>query len=56
MEDLVGTTAAVHFLGASMIGIITLIDKLWLKTLLEERKKQHPHSHKPVVTSEVTSA
>jgi len=54
-EELDGTSAAEQYLSTSINGVIAVIDKLWLKTLLEERKKQQPKRHKHAVTTPATS-
>ena len=54
--DLDGSTAAAHYLGASMNSVITLIDKLWLKTLLESRKTQLQQTHEHAITTPVTNS
>jgi hypothetical protein len=51
-----GTAAAIVYLGASMNGVITLIDKLWLKTLLEQRKTQRQQKHEHATTTPVTNS
>jgi hypothetical protein len=55
MNEFDGTAAAEHYLGSSMNRVIALIDKLWLKTLLEERKKQHHQKHTHTVSTPATS-
>ena len=55
MDEPGGITAAVHYLGNSMIGITTLIDKLWLQTWLERRKRQQRQNHEQIAVTEVTS-
>ena len=39
MKEHEGETAAMHYLGASVNGVINLLDKLWLKTFLEKNKQ-----------------
>lgn len=50
-----GGTAAEQYLGTSLNGIITLIDKLWLKTLLDERKIQRTQKREHVVSTPAPS-
>jgi len=48
--------AAEFYLGASVKGVIDVIDKLWLKTFLEQRKRQPQKKQKRVAPEQVTSA
>lgn len=56
MSKPVAENAASRYLGSSMKGVIDLIDKLWLKTFLEKRKRQHQQKQKQVTPEQVTSA
>ena len=47
MDD-TAENAAVFYLGASVKGVIDVVDKLWLKSFLEQRKRQsHQGQIKP---------
>lgn len=54
MKEQTAENAAVFYLGASVKGIVDIIDKLWLKSFLEKRKRQH--QRKQVAPEQVTSA
>jgi hypothetical protein len=43
MKQQTAGNAAVFYLGTSVKGVIDVIDKLWLKSFLEERKRQTRH-------------
>ena len=51
-----GETAAEHYLGASINGAIDLVDKLWMKALLEKRKRQRYQKKKRVMSDQAASA
>jgi Zn-dependent protease with chaperone function len=48
--------AAESYLGTSHKGVIDVIDKLWLKSFLEQRKLQRQKKQKQVASEQVTSA
>ena len=54
MKEQTAESAAVFYLGASVKGVVDIIDKLWLKSFLEKRKRQH--QQKQVAPEQVTSA
>jgi len=56
MEQHTEENAAVFYLGASVKGVIDVIDKLWLKSFLEQRKRQRQQKQKQVAPEQVTSA
>lgn len=53
MEENTSGNAAIHYLGASMKSVITLIDKLWLQSFLQQRKKQRSKSQENVLSEQV---
>lgn len=55
MNDFEGPPAAVHYLGASMNGIIVVIDELWRKTSFDNRKKRQLQIHKQAMTTQTSS-
>jgi len=56
MEQHTDENAAATYLGTSVKGVIDVIDKLWLKSFLEQRKLQRQHKQKKVAPEQVTSA
>jgi hypothetical protein len=56
MEKQTSGNAAEFYLGASVKGVIDVIDKLWLKSFLEQRKQQPRKKQKRVASEQVTSA
>ena len=55
MNDFHEPSAAAQYLNATLNNVITVIDKLWLKTWLENRKKQNPQPHEQLVATQATS-
>ena len=49
-------TAAAHYLGGSMNGVISIIDKLWQKTYLQKRKQQHRQKQKQAGSKQAANA
>jgi Zn-dependent protease with chaperone function len=56
MEENSAENAAVHYLGASMNNVVTLIDKLWLQSFLQQRKMQRRKSEKKALAEQAGSA
>lgn len=54
MEKDASENAAAYYLGNSVKGVIDVVDKLWLKSFLEQRKRQH--QQKQVAAEQTTSA
>ena len=54
MEESTSGTAAAHYLGASMKSVITLIDKLWLQSYLQQRKQQRSKSQETVLSEQIS--
>ncbi len=48
--------AAIYYLGTSMQGVVSVIDKLWLQTLLQQRKRQRHKAQNSPMPKQVTSA
>ena len=55
MNDLHEPSAATQYLKATLNSVITVIDKLWLKTWLENRKKQIQQPGERVVATQASS-
>jgi hypothetical protein len=55
MKDLTAGNAAEFYLGTSVKGVIDVIDKLWLKSFLEQRKLQRHQSQNNPIQKQVTS-
>jgi Zn-dependent protease with chaperone function len=55
MEKQTTENAAVFYLGTSVNGVIDVIDKLWLKSFLEQRKRRPQKKQKRVAPEQVTS-
>jgi len=55
MEKQTAENAAVFYLGASVKGVIDVIDKLWLKSFLEQRKLQRHQGQNNPIQKQVTS-
>jgi hypothetical protein len=56
MEESSAENAAMHFLGASMKSVVTLIDKLWLQSFLQQRKKQKNKPEEKVLAEQASGA
>ena len=56
MKQQTTENAAVFYLGSSAKAVIDVIDKLWLKSFLEQRKRQRQQKQKQVAPEQVTSA
>ncbi|MGD2053245.1 MAG: M48 family metalloprotease [Gammaproteobacteria bacterium] len=56
MEENIAENAAVHYLGASMKNVVTLIDKLWLQSFLQQRKIQRSKSQEKALAEQTSSA
>lgn len=55
MKPHTSENAAMLYLGASAKGVIAVIDKLWLKSLLAQRKQQRLHTQQNAAPEQVTS-
>ncbi len=55
MEKDTTENAAVFYLGASVKGVIDVVDKLWLKSFLEQRKRQRHQGQNKPIPKQVTS-
>lgn len=55
MNDFHEPSAAAQYLNATLNNVIAVIDKLWLKTWLENRKKQNQQPHERVVATQASS-
>jgi hypothetical protein len=55
MEKDTTENAAVFYLGASVKGVIDVVDKLWLKSFLEHRKRQSNQGQNNPIPKQVTS-
>jgi hypothetical protein len=55
MEKDTSENAAMFYLGASVKGVVDIVDKLWLKSFLEQRKKHHRQNKIKPAQKQVTS-
>jgi len=55
MEKDTTENAAVFYLGTSVKGVIDVVDKLWLKSFLEQRKRQRHQGQNNPIQKQVTS-
>jgi hypothetical protein len=55
MKNQTAGNAAEFYLGTSCKGVIDVIDKLWLKSFLDERKRHRQKKQKQVASEQITS-
>jgi hypothetical protein len=55
MKEYSGKNAAAHYLGTSMKSVITLIDKLWLQSFLQQRKQQRIKAQDEALQGQVSN-